>query len=202
MKIRKKITLWISGTALLSTIVFSSIIFFELIEEPFKFIDKEMQHMTEALVERMKAPIINNGKYDLSGMPYNPDQYWIKVTDNNDKILYQSKIARYTDISPSGNKTTYMVEKVIPRSQIWLGQDNKDDILFRVRVTQGELNHMPIEIRIAKPIEDLEEELIHLARYLSISLFRNSAKLFRFTSFNSNSTVARKGCKGRNYIFC
>ncbi|MBT3178304.1 MAG: HAMP domain-containing histidine kinase [Desulfobacula sp.] len=171
MKIRKKITLWISGTALLSTIIFSSIIFFELMEEPFKFIDKEMQYMTEALAEKMKAPTINNDSYDLSGMPYNPDKYWIKVTDNSEKILYQSKITHYTDIPPSGNKTTYMVEKVIPRSQIWLGQDKEDDVLFRVLVTKGQLNQIPIEIRIAKPIEDLEEELIQLVRYISISLF-------------------------------
>jgi signal transduction histidine kinase len=64
-----------------------------------------------------------------------------------------------------------MVEKVIPRSQIWLGQDKEDDVLFRVLVTKGQLNQIPIEIRIAKPIEDLEEELIQLVRYISISLF-------------------------------
>jgi len=41
MKIRKKITLWISGTALLSTLVFSSVIFFELMEEPFNSLIKK-----------------------------------------------------------------------------------------------------------------------------------------------------------------
>jgi len=169
MKIRKKITLWISGTALLSTIAFSSIIFFEVMEEPFKLIDKEMKHMTHSLVEQMETST-SNRQYDLSQMPYNPDDYWIKVIDNKGSILYQSEITKYTDIPPSGNKTTYMVERFIPRSQIWLMQDDHDDVLFRVKVTKMQLDRVPIEVRIAKPIEDLEEELISLFLYILTSL--------------------------------
>lgn len=170
MKIRKKITLWISGTALLSTLAFSSIIFSELMEEPFKFIDKEMQRMTQALVERMKTPSMNTGRYDLSRMPYDPDNYWIKVTDDHGKALYASEITRYTDIPPSGKKTTYMIEKNIPSAQIWLGQDDKDDVLFRVRVTRTEIERVPVVVRMAKPIENLEEELLGLVRHVVVSL--------------------------------
>jgi len=170
MKIRKKITLWISGTALLSTIVFSSFISVELMEEPFKFIDKEMRYMTQSLVEQMKMPLTQNGEYDLSHMPYNPNQYWIKVTDNTGSTLYQSEITRYTDIPPSGHKAIYMIEKNIPRSQIWLRQDDKDDVLFRVMVTKTQVGEVPVEVRIAKPIEDLEEDFFELFRFIVISL--------------------------------
>ena len=170
MKIRKKITLWISGAALLFTIVFSSTIFYELMEEPFNLIDKEMKHMAQALVEQMENPPNPKGLYDLSRLPYNPDQYWIKVTDKSGRILYQSEITRYIDI-PSGNKSTYMIEKVVPRSYIRLGQNDADDeVLFRVMVSKTQLHQSPVEIRIAKPIEDLEEELIDLIRKIAISL--------------------------------
>ena len=64
MKIRKKITLWVSSTALLSTIVFSAIIFWELMEEPFKFIDKEIHHVADALVEQMEIQTCGKGGYD------------------------------------------------------------------------------------------------------------------------------------------
>jgi len=169
MKIRKKITLWISGTALLSTIIFSFFIFSELMEEPFKLIDKEMRYMTQSLVKQMESPTIN-GRYDLSHMPYNPDQYWIKVMDHNKKVLYKSKITYYTDIPPSNDKTIYMVEKIIPRSQIRLGQDDKDEVLFRVLVTETQIDGLPLVVRIAKPIENLEKELVDLAHYIIISL--------------------------------
>lgn len=170
MKIRKKITIWISGTALLSTIIFSSYIFFELMEEPFRFIDKEMDYMTISLVKQMQLPRISTGQYDLSHMPYNPDQYWIKVTDNTDNTLYQSQIAKYVDIQPSGDKTTYMVEKLIPKSVIWLGQDDNNDVLFRVLVSKMQLGRVPIVVHIAKPIENLEEEVIELVQQLVASL--------------------------------
>ncbi len=170
MTIRKKITLWISGTALLSTLIFSSVIFFELTEEPFRFIDKEMQYMTESLLKQMKISTPDKGNYDLSRMPYNPDQYWIKVMDAKGSILYQSALTHYTDIPPSGNKTTYMTEQVIPRSEIFLEQDADEDVLFRVMVIKTKLGHAPVEVRIAKPIEDLEEELLELFRILSASL--------------------------------
>ncbi len=170
MKIRKKITLWIAGTALLSTLAFSSVIFFELTEEPFKFIDKELQYMAQSLVKQMETPIIRKDRYALSHMPYNPDQYWIKVTDNKGSVLYQSALTRYTDITASGNKTTYLMERSIPRSLISLEQDDEDDVLFRVMVIKAQLNLVPIEIRIAKPIENLEEELLELFRYIVISL--------------------------------
>jgi len=170
MKIQKKITLWISGTALLSSIVFSSFIFFELMEEPFKYIDQEMQYMADSLVKQMERSGTNKGPYDLSRMPYNPDNYWIKVTDTKGSILYQSEITQYTDIPTSSNKTTYMLEKVIPRSQIWLGQDEQDDVLFRVRIVKAQINSLPIEVRIAKPIESLEEDLLDLVRHIFIGL--------------------------------
>ncbi len=170
MKIRKKVTLWISGTALLSTIVFSSFIFFELMEEPFKFIDNEMKHMTKSLVKLMKNPKQSNGLYDFSHMPYNPDLYWIKVTDNEGKSLYESQLTRYTNILSKDNKTTYMMEKKIPRSLVWLDQDKKDDVLFRVMVIETQLHGQPVSVRIGKPIEDLEEELLELLQEIVFSL--------------------------------
>ena len=170
MKIRKKITLWISGTALLSTLVFSSFISFELMEEPFKFIDNEIKHMTRSLVKQMEISKKSNGQYDLSHMPYNPDLYWIKVTDNEKNSLYESKLTQYAKILPNGNKTTYMVEKKIPRALVWLDQDKEDDVLFRVMVTKAQFHGQPISVRIGKPIEDLEEELIELLQEIVFSL--------------------------------
>lgn len=171
MKIRKKITLWISGTALLSTILFSAFIFFELMEEPFRFIDEEMQSITQSLVKQMKTSPISKDPYELFRTPYNLDHYWIKVTDASGTVLYQSDMTRYTDIPPSGKKkTTYMVEQTIPRSQIQLGQDDEDDVLFRVLETRTQLGSQPVLVRVAKPIEELEEELIELALHIAISL--------------------------------
>ncbi|MDY0222373.1 MAG: HAMP domain-containing sensor histidine kinase [Desulfobacterium sp.] len=170
MKIRKRIALWISGTALLSTVAFSSIIFFELMEQPFKIIDKEMEHMAEALVEQMELQKKKQPPYDLSNLPYSPDLYWIKVIDNRENTIYSSRITRYTDIPFSRDKTRYILERSIPESQIQLGQDDHGDVLFRVRIIKSSLHGLPVSVQIAKPIEELEEELLELVRYVAASL--------------------------------
>ena len=162
MKIRKKITLWISGAALLSTIVFSSIIFWELTEEPFKLIDKEIQHMATTLTERIRDAGSSVERLNVNGMPYDPDHYWIMVKDDQGQTIYQSKLTEFTNLSAPNKESRYLIEKHIPRSKIWLKQDRKDDVLFRVMVVCEQVRDHSIEIRIAKPIEDLEEELIEL----------------------------------------
>ena len=155
-------------TALLSTIVFSIFIISELMEMPFRLIDKEMQHMVESLTVQSNGEA--RGRINLSLLPYNPDHYWIEVTDSKGNILYQSAITQYTRIPASGNKTRYMIERTIPRSQIWLGQDDHNEVLFRVRVMKTRLGSLPVKVTIAKPIEDLEKELQDLMRTIAISL--------------------------------
>ena len=171
MKIRKKITLWISGAALFSTTVFSSIIFFELMQEPFKLIDKELFHMATVLVQRIKENTFYQGKLDLNTMPYDPNEYWIMAKDDQEKVLYRSKLTEFTDLSTTAGKAKFLIEKHIPRSRIWLKQDRNDDVMFRVIVVKKEINGRFVEIRIAKPIEDFEEELIRLGITIGISLF-------------------------------
>ncbi|WDP88484.1 MAG: HAMP domain-containing histidine kinase [Desulfobacter sp.] len=170
MKIRKKITLWISGTSLLFTILFSSIIFWELTDEPFKLIDREIQHMAVVLADRIKGAGTSGDELNLGGMPYSPDDYWIMAKDEQSQVLYRSKLTEFTDLFAPNEKSRYLIEKNIPRSKIWLKQDSKDDVLFRVMVVREQIDGKNIEIRIAKPIEDLEEELIELVIDIGISL--------------------------------
>ena len=160
MKIRKKITLWISGTTLLSTLAFSAFIFWEMMGYPFKLIDNELQYMSAALTSSINAADTVTGPFDLTTMPYNPNAYWIMVRDKDGRTVYRSQLAEITDLFIPGKKARYLIEKHIPRSVIWLGQDSKDDVLFRVMVIDAQINGRSAEIRIAKPIEGLEEELI------------------------------------------
>lgn len=170
MKIRHKITLWISVTTLLATLAFSSFIFFELLEEPIRLIDKELQYMADSLFEQarddMPRPWIFNGHY----LPYSPDRYWIKIFDQDQNILYASAITRYTDIPPSGDKTSYNIERTIPEDQIRLGQDAHNEVVFRVRVVETQIGGLPVMMRIAKPVEELEEELLEVLEEVFIGL--------------------------------
>ena len=54
MKIRQKITVWIAGTALLAAVGFSWFIFYELLVEPYKLIDSELQNMADSMIRQLE----------------------------------------------------------------------------------------------------------------------------------------------------
>lgn len=154
---------------MLSTLIFSSLVFFGMLEQPFLLIDKELSHMARALVSEMEKKGPDKGKYDFSEMMLSPDNYWIKVFDDTGKILYQSEITRFADIQP-GKKQTYMVEKNIPRDKIWLEQDENDDVFFRVKFIEVDIGGSKGGVHIAKPIEKIEEELKELLHFFILGL--------------------------------
>ena len=171
MKVRKKITLWIAGASLISTLCFSVFIIYELMEVPFSLIDQELEHMAALLVKARdfvgtEPNFINRSKV----LPYNPDEYWIRVSDQTGKSLFESALTRYTDLSGPEGKKRYTVEKYIPRTKIWLRQDDDDVVTFRVRVIKASIAAHPVTVTIAKPIEDIEEEYIELLRGTVIGL--------------------------------
>ncbi len=171
MRIRPKITIWIAGTALLAAVGFSGFIFRELMEEPYKFIDSELQHMAESLLRQVEAGRDKNaGTFSAAMLPYPPDQYWIRMTDDRGAVLYASKLARIVDIAVSRSTRPYNVEKTIPTHLAQLGQDAHDEVLFRVRVFRRRQAGTMVTAAIAKPIEALEEEVQQLLGQLAAGL--------------------------------
>ena len=45
MRIRHKITLWIAGAGVLASLLFSVIVFCEMIEQPYRLIDNDLESM-------------------------------------------------------------------------------------------------------------------------------------------------------------
>jgi signal transduction histidine kinase len=170
MKIRHKITLWIAATTLVTAICFSTFVFLEMIEQPYHFIDAELKHVAGALLQQMRdnpgRPLTIDGR----SLTDSPDRYWIKVTDGSGAVRFASAMTRYTDIPLSGSKKAYNVENIIPRGQMQIGQDERDEVLFRVRVARADINDAAYTLVIAKPIEYLEEELLEMLRELGAIL--------------------------------
>jgi signal transduction histidine kinase len=83
------------------------------------------------------------------------------VYDDKQSVLYQSSLTRYVEI-PKGktHHRRYTVELIVPPNRIDIGQDERDEVLFRVRVFTRQVNGKTVTMRIAKPIEELEIELV------------------------------------------
>jgi len=171
MKIRQKITLWIAATVLTAALSFSTFVFLELVKEPYKLIDAELEHMAAALTATGQGLLQNGPTLAPGALPYPPDRYWIKITGLDGRLLFASAMTSQVDLAPGdAQQTAYNIEKTIPRHLIQLGQDEDDVVAFRVRNTPGRLGDLPCTVRIAKPIEDLEEELDELLREVGAGL--------------------------------
>ncbi|MBU0909074.1 MAG: HAMP domain-containing histidine kinase [Proteobacteria bacterium] len=170
MKIRQKITLWIAATTLIAAVSFSSFVFLEMIEQPYYLIDSELKHMAEALLGQFQHNPGEPLTVDEKSLPYPTDKYWIRLMDSKSAILFASALTRYTDIPLLPSKKTYNVERLIPREQIQLDQDDHDQVAFRVRVVTATVNNAAYTMVIAKPIEELEEEMLQLLHELGAIL--------------------------------
>lgn len=171
MKIRPKITLWIAATVLTVAVAFSTFVFLELVKEPYKLIDAELAYMTAALTAAGPNLLQHDPSLTPVVLPYPPDRYWIKIIGLDGRLLFSSAMTMQVDLAPAGNKTmAYTVEQTIPRQLIALGQDEDDVVAFRVRSASVKLGKLPCTVQIAKPIEDLEEELDELLREVGAGL--------------------------------
>ncbi|MDA3972358.1 MAG: HAMP domain-containing sensor histidine kinase, partial [Desulfobulbaceae bacterium] len=163
MKIRHKITLWISGIALLAALALASFIFKELLEEPLRLIDNELTFMAESLFSQGANSSSEPWRIDDAALPHPSGQYWIKVVDPENEMVYASSLTQFTEIPERrGGHSRYNAEQVIPRAAIDLGQDDGDEVAFRVRVFARQVNGRVLTMHIAKPVEELEEEMIHV----------------------------------------
>ena len=163
MKIRHKTTLGIVGIALVAALSLSSYIFLEVLEEPIKLIDNELTHVGDAIFAQGASQQTIPWQLDTSILPHAPEDYWLKVSNEHDEILYQSSLAAFGEIPKgSGKHRRYSTKMIIPRSQIDIGQDERNKVIFRVRVFHRDMHGQSLTMRIAKPIEKLEEELISI----------------------------------------
>jgi two-component system OmpR family sensor kinase len=170
MKIRQKITLWISATTLIAAVSFSTFVFLEMIEQPYHLIDTELKHVAEVLIGQYQDNPDHPLTVDEKSLPNSQENYWIRLIDSSGVILFASPMTRYTDIPLSQSKKSYNVENVIPRELIQLGQDDHDEVMFRVRVVKSHINNADYTMVIAKPIEKLEEEILELLHELGAIL--------------------------------
>ena len=170
MKIRYKITLWIAGAGVLASLVFSVIVLWEMAEQPYRLIDKDLETMAGTVVRFVETTAAQSKDSTQKDFPFDTGQYWIKIFDNHLNVLYQSELTRYTDLPLRDEDRPYVVERIIPRERINLDQDRKNEVSFRIKTFNNKLRDQPCKVLIGKPVEKLEEEIVDLARDIAVGL--------------------------------
>ncbi len=171
MKIRHRIMLWVAGAGFFTSLVFSLVVFLELREQPLEMIDAQLKTAAAAVAKQLVRikPLMGAPEIVL---PVSSEHYWIKVYDQDLRTVYESELSRLVDLPLYRDKgeEAYMISEQVPKKRMDLHQGDEDNVTFRVRSFAEDIRGVPYLIQIAKPMEDLEEEISDLLAAIGIGL--------------------------------
>ena len=163
MTVKTRITLFIVGAGFISSLLFSIVVFYESIEQPFVLLDsqlKEEAYRTTGIF--VKSQKKSDAKL-LESFLLEIDRYWIEIYDDAArKAIFQSNLAtsvRLPQVNP-GSKA--IVRPLVSEKKNEAGQIRNQDMPFRVRTLSIELEGGSFIVQIARPMEKLNEEIWEL----------------------------------------
>jgi two-component system, OmpR family, sensor kinase len=170
MKIRNKITLWITGAGVLASLVFSIIIFEEMKEQPFRLIDGELETIARVMVRLVQSAPMQPTNSAGDDLPFDGQRYWIKIYDQRMQAVYQSRLCRYADLPLYNKGKGYTVRTSVAKEQVDLDQDAQSEVTFRVKTLRFQKQGAAYIVQIGKPIEKLDEEILDLIQGIAAGL--------------------------------
>jgi len=160
MTVKTRITFLIVGVGIVSSLLFSVVIFLELIEQPFDLLDtvlKEEAYRTTLMIAK------GEGKSD-SELPDSSSEawnsYWIEIYEQStNKILFRSGLAKSVKLPSLRPGSREIVHTTLPQNQIKPAREGSRRITFRTRAFSIDLNGRSFMVQIARPMEKLNEEI-------------------------------------------
>ncbi len=170
MRIRPKIALWITGAGVLVSLVFSTIVFLAMREQPYRLIDDELNTVEKAVMRLVYPAGEKPEGMKSNNPPINFKQYWIKVFNDHMSVVYQSELTRYTDLPLYDKHSGYTVRTTIPKARLKLHQEENNEVTFRVRRFRVPVQGGFYVVQIGKPIEKLDQEIFEIIKGIAFGL--------------------------------
>lgn len=177
MRIRTKATLGIALVALATTVLFSAIIYTQILRESYKLVDRELNTVAETVFNNLA---VSEGTETLRWNRSNPlaDRYYLRIFDANDNLLYSSPLAQRFDLPYHPKKDKYFVKARIPLDALWIDREDRhelkeitdNNIKFRMKILQLQQQGKPFTTVIAKPLLFFDLELFELLTRIAASL--------------------------------
>ena len=160
MTVKTRISLLVIAAGLISSLLFSISVFYELMEQPFDILDtileEEAYRAIRMTVMKTKEPGATSLEYTAEGMY----PYWIEIHEQGtNRLIYQSIVARLVKLSPVKPGSSATVKTKVPDDQIKLGLDDSRVTTFRIRTFSISNEGSRFVVQIARPVAKLEEEI-------------------------------------------
>ena len=184
MTVKTRITLFIVGAGLVSSLLFSVVVFYELLEQPFDLLDtllKEEAYRTTSMILKKQN---TSEAASLETVDKAMHAYWIEIYEQGtNKMLYQSDLAKRVKLPQVNPRSRAIVKAVIPRGQIKPDQDRNRKLTFRIRSIPIELDGRPVVVKIARTMEKLEDEIWELVFGIVAGLLFSTLALIVISRF-------------------
>ena len=186
MKIRSKISLWITSAGVLVSLIFSLIVFYEMSEQIYRQLDDELKatvHTVFKIVKKSEAGDIDQASLS-SDIFLDSRRYWIRAW-RADTLVYSSSLAQIIDLPSEPHKKKETVSVTVPKTIIDLDQDHNNEVTFRLRTAEVTAKMAPpgYRIQVALPMEKLDEEIVEVALIIILGLIFSTLMLLFISYF-------------------
>jgi len=182
--VKTRITLFVAGAGFIASLLFSVVVFFELMEQSIKILDTVLAEQAN-----ITARMIVMGQKESEPAPFDSAAHafyadWIEIYEQGtNRVLYQSGLAKLVKLSPLHPGSSAIVSVVIPPEQINLGQKGSREVSFRVRTFLLTLDGRTVIVQIARPMEKLKEEIWELGLGIATGLIFSLLALIAISRF-------------------
>jgi len=184
MKIRTRIALWITGAGLITSLFFSLVVFFEMVEQPLQILDSELKAVGKSVISLLEEKKIPINPKKMKKIPIFAGRYWLKVYDDHKNTVYQSQLARLVNLPLyNDDHHRYTVQIHLPKERLNLNQDSGGNVAFRVRILKLPVNNQMFLVQVARPMEHLDEEVVDLIIFLVLGLAASTILLILLSYF-------------------
>lgn len=169
MKIRHQISLWITFAGILASLVLSSVVLFDLIEEPYELLDQELDLNASTIANNFQ--LLPDGPQLFGSRPeeyHTP--YWLRIFDGQKNIVFESELVSKVDLPLKESRMGYSVNTDISLHQIVPELEEDELATFRVKNIPKEIAGQQYLFQIARPVESLSEEITELFITVGVGL--------------------------------
>lgn len=160
MTVKTRITFFIAAAGLFSSILFSLVVFLELIEQPFDLLDRTLKEEAYRAAAMVAEKPVNPDTGALSFVSRTMDKYWIEICEPvTGKVLFKSEMAELVKLPSLKPGSGIIVRAVIPYTKNNMDHGDGKRIKFRVRTFPIEIDGRSFVVQIARSMEKLNDEI-------------------------------------------
>jgi len=187
MTVKRRIALLVAGSGFLASLLFSVIIFYELIEQPYDLLDSELEKEADRAFDAIEALGPGAGVGDIRAALRergSPRPNWIKIYERHSgRVLYESELASLIELPAAKPGSGAVAEAVVPTGQIDIGQGPSPEVPFRIRGFTDTLYGVELGLQIGLPMIKLKEEIRELILGIVAGLTFSSLALIVISYF-------------------